>query len=124
MSNGTRKAQKSIERRRKKMMDGTGTYYAPKIVRDEAARALMLYDEYVDAGHQNAVYMRANTIAHGNALTRKQMQRILDHFEAHQKDRDRKFGSSDEMSVGMIAWMLNGGDPGARWVRALLRGTM
>lgn len=120
MSNGQRKfARASQKRRDRHNNSGSGAFTPPVEVSREALLGIMHYDTVIDAGYNNAVYRRGWVISSARPLTRRHLRRMLAHFDAHQKDRDRDWNDPDNDTPGKIAWWLNGGDAGAKWVRSL-----
>ncbi len=109
MSNGQRKLSRSADKRRARLdKSGSGAFTPP-----------MHYDAVIDAGYNNAVYQRGWKISSGRPLSRRTLRRMLVHFSAHQKDRDREWNDPGNDTPGKIAWWLNGGDAGAAWVQSL-----
>lgn len=120
MSNGQRKLARSSQKRRERLTNsGRGAFTPPIEVSREALLGMMIYDTVVDVGYNNAVYQRGVRIAHAKPLTRKELRRMLTHFEAHQIHRNMQWADPENDTPGKIAWMLNGGDAGAEWVRSL-----
>lgn len=120
MANGQRKLARSNQKKLERVKrGGKGAFHAPFLARQNALYAMMMYDVIVNTGHNNAVYTRGRRIAHKLPLTRRHLRRMLEHFDAHQKDRDREWGEPGNDTPGRIAWNLNGGDEAAAWVRGL-----
>jgi hypothetical protein len=82
-----------------------------------ARRGLKLREKFGRGGTAVGV-ARAEQLAAGRALSEKDVKAMHSFFARHAVDKDAKsheWGSDSDPSAGYIAWLLWGGDAGAKW---------
>lgn len=94
----------------------------PLTVQRAAARGLDLRRRYGRGGTAVGV-ARARDLANGRPVSERTRARMRAYFARHAVDliaEGARPGEPGYPSAGLIAWLLWGGDPGARWVRRYL----
>ena len=95
------------------------SFIPPQPVRQEARIGLKLRHYYGRGGTQVGL-TRAHQLDRGDALSLKTVKRMHSFFSRHRKNR-RTFTKSGDPGNGTIAWLLWGGDSGAKWAKSIVR---
>ena len=93
----------------------TATFVPPLEVAKEAEEGLSLRKKFGRGGTMVGV-ARARDLKNRRPLSAKTIQRMFSYFSRHNVDKQGKnFDNEYKPSNGKIAWLLWGGDSGARW---------
>jgi hypothetical protein len=101
--------------------DEEDTYTPPKVVQDNARRALEVRatKPASQRGMTAVGLARARDLSNGRALSLDTVRRMLDYFTRHEVDKQ---GSTwGQQGKGWQAWMGWGGDEGFAWARKIVR---
>lgn len=91
------------------------TFIPPQEVADEAEEGLLLRRKFGRGGTMVGV-ARARDLKNRRPLSEKTITRMFSYFSRHNVDKQGKnFDNQTKPSNGKIAWLLWGGDSGARW---------
>ncbi len=85
-----------------------------------AKRGLRLREKFGRGGTEVGV-ARANQLANREPVSEADLKSMKSYFARHAVDKDthtHEWGSEKDPSAGWIAWLLWGGDAGAKWAEA------
>lgn len=101
------------------MSQSSKTFIPPAAVAAEARRGLELRKKF-GRGGTSVGLARGEQLANRRPVTESEIKRIYSYFARHAVDKQGKhFANPARPSNGKIAWLLWGGDAGARWVYAV-----
>jgi hypothetical protein len=90
-------------------------FEVPKIVQQNAEKALELHEQHGRGGTDVGVEM-AQKLASGKEISAEDVLHVAKYFPRHAGDNLEQDGSDGKApSNGFIAWMMWGGDEGREW---------
>jgi hypothetical protein len=91
------------------------TFIPPAALAIEASRGLLLRKKFGRGGTMIGV-ARARDLKNRRRISAQTVKRMYSYFARHLVDKQgRNFFNQEKPSNGAIAWLLWGGDAGARW---------
>lgn len=97
------------------------SFIPPQAVADEAEKGLILRKKFGRGGTMVGV-ARARDLKNRRALSPRTITRMFSYFSRHNIDKQGKnFDNEIKPSNGKIAWLLWGGDSGAKWCYKVYR---